>query len=386
MSGCASVKNDMMVGTSVDYNLVVEKVGNELLFLNVVRGFNRRPMYFTTFTSFKGSMTYGVETGGIYIPFGKFGTTPGAVYSVAPKVTYSSNPLVEIAVLNNTKDFTDGMLNPIPLRTIMFFLQQGWYSEQLLYLFVRNIKIDKILYGNYPEEPEKFEAFRNKLKELFDPAKVSCEITEYARAVEPIGPPFNANEIKPDLKTMIELHKAELKLDGVGSKGAGAYEKYQLKPAREQKEYVLQCRDKNTLNILHRLKEESSVKCEEIEKCIGVMTLRSPEAVIYYLGQIMRAQDQNKTLDPKIKITGCENEEPVPLFVARKSTPADKAPYVAVNYDGDEYVIPRLNDSGKRCETDRSMQILELVSLLIAKQVSAKDLPPPASVVAPIGR
>ena len=42
--GCAMLPKEKIAGTSTDYNLIVEKVQNEVLLLNIVRSSKRRPI------------------------------------------------------------------------------------------------------------------------------------------------------------------------------------------------------------------------------------------------------------------------------------------------------------------------------------------------------
>lgn len=93
--GCAVLPHpkDEIANNTTDYNLVVEKAQNEMLLLNIVRASKRRPMYFTGLNLVHGSMTYGLQTGSLTIPFGKFGGGVGSgsfngAYSIVPSASY----------------------------------------------------------------------------------------------------------------------------------------------------------------------------------------------------------------------------------------------------------------------------------------------------------
>ena len=107
---------------------------------------------------------------------------------------------------------------------------------------------------------------------------------------------------------------------------------------------------------------------------------------MYYLGEIVRAQkiaDKTIATRPKLK-EGKAGECQPWLFVAREAGAEDTNPFVAVDYEGTRYVIPRTH-SEQLCPDDRSTQVLSLIALLTAKQ-SASDLPVPVGVVTTIGR
>src|SRR5512147_3101575 len=94
-TGCAVFPKDKMIGSSTDYNVVIEKAQNDMILMNIVRASKRYPMYFTNFKQLRGSMSYNFSTGGITAPFGKFGLgAPGEAtsYSIAPSISYSTNP------------------------------------------------------------------------------------------------------------------------------------------------------------------------------------------------------------------------------------------------------------------------------------------------------
>ncbi len=112
--------------------------------------------------------------------------------------------------------------------------------------------------------------------------------------------------------------------------------------------------------------------------------IRSPEAILYYLGQHMRVEEEQGVM-PEICVQG--NLQPI--FNAVGGAGCGQG-IVSVRYDGARYVIPRearehaacvAGEDAKRrfspvaCVAGRSMQSLSLLNQLIALQKSAKDLP-----------
>src|SRR6185369_10824310 len=213
LAGCAMLPKERIASSTTDYNLVVEKVQNEMLLLNVVRASKRRPMYFTGFNLLRGSLSYNFQTGGINIPFGKIGAGLDGAYSIAPSVSYSTSPSFDLAVWD-TKEFTTGIMTPVSMDTVYYYLVKlGWPKEMLLHLLVERIELynnDKLSakYENYPEDKAKFEAFQAKLREL-----LKCRFVSRER-YEPIGPKLKAGEMV-DLKQLLDVHNAGLTLNRI---------------------------------------------------------------------------------------------------------------------------------------------------------------------------
>jgi hypothetical protein len=383
VTGCAAIPKGQIAGGSTDYNLAVEKAQNEMLLLNIVRASKRHPMYFTVLNDVKASMVYTLSTGPAYIPLGKFGSNPGStsLYSIAPNATYTTNPLFDVALLNS-KDFVRGMLESVKPDTFDYYWQQGWPKEMLLYLFIHRIQKGRHTYKNNPFD-ETFGDFQKEIERIAD-NECDLVVTEVPPGL--IGPEITAELAAADLQKLIELHKAGLTLTPA-QKTREKIATYQLKSLK-QGEYAIECRTGRDGNVSARYKvlPDSPVQNVADRTAEANIYLRSPETILYYLGQILRAE---KIADDKIakppKLKGGKDRPCEPwLFVAREAGAEDTNPFVAVDYEGTKYVIPR-TDSEKLCPEDLSTYVLSLVSLLTAKQ-SASDLPAPTGVVTTIGR
>ena len=137
-TGCAVFPKDKMIGSSTDYNVVVEKAQNDMILINIVRASKRYPMYFTNFKQLRGSMSYNFATGSITVPFGKVGlggSGAATSYSIAPTISYSTNPSFDLNVLDD-KEFLQGMTTSVSLEMIDFYLKQGWPDLMLWNLFI----------------------------------------------------------------------------------------------------------------------------------------------------------------------------------------------------------------------------------------------------------
>jgi hypothetical protein len=378
-AGCAMLPKEKLASSTTDYNLVVEKVQNEMLLLNVVRASKRRPMYFTGFNLLRGSLSYSFQTGAITIPFGKIGTGLNGAYSIAPSVSYSASPSFDLIVWDN-KEFTAGIMTPVSMDTVYYYLVKlGWPKEMLLHLLVERIELysnDKKLatYENDPENRKKFEEFQAKLRDL-----LKCRFVSRERS-EPIGPRLQAKDIQ-DLKQLIEVQKAGLTLNSVTE---GNIEWYQLSSKKTDYFYSCGAENESEVSTYHITDVKGQSLSGNENKQEYRIFLRSPEGILYYLGEILRSE-VDKGYVPMIEV--CESRPTVPLFVVSKSGGDDSLPIVSVDYEGTKYSIPGnlATDVDDGCRGDRSMQVLTFVSQLIAGQKAGMIAPVTGAVTA-VGR
>jgi hypothetical protein len=403
--GCGMLPKQNLANTTTDYNKVVEKAQNEMLLLNIVRASKRHPMYFTDFNLFRGSVAYDFQTGGITIPFGRIGSGLDGSYSVAPNFRYSTNPTFDLAVLN-TQEFTRGIMDCVPVEQVAYYWRQGWPRYMLLYLLVERIEArgkkelaecphgyrngEVCSYKNDPDHKAEFKRFQDKLAMIIDEEKYN-EFTSQPE-YKTIGPKIEATNLV-DLKDLVEAKKAGLTLRPLDAKGKPLDEKG--KPVDKQRIEYYQLASATTIYALQSGQPQSKDSVAFVgpgdsrgDKGKYTFYIRSPEAILYYLGEIVREQTRKEREKPfSIKVDrereGCKQKEE-PLFVVHTSTGNHESSSVAVDYDGTRYSIPR-TDSQDPCVVDRSMQVLSFVAQLIGLQKKGEK-PPVTGVVTTIGR
>lgn len=412
LTSCAAIHNEQVATSATDYNLVVEKAQNEMLLLNIIRASKRHPMYFTSFNLFRGSITYDFQTGSITIPFGKIGTGLNSSYSIAPNIRYSTSPTFDLAVWD-TQEFTRGIMNPVPMKTIDYYWQEGWPKELLLHLFIeridkvksdssefyddefnsqgknaqelfKKVRTDKSFSGtkackedkraidclneilriplfsdsvmknlpktdlsadikklikqtvkqrklqfddlsddeqkaikklnrltiehaykeespkmvtpghvfetfdNYPPNREKFKAFQDELRGII----LDCNIVS-KETPESIGDTTTASDAK-NLKKLIEVHKAGLKLEPA-EEGSTKYRLVSMKT-----DYEFNCKDR-----VIQAARTSETSLPSKDGYVHKIYLRSPEAILYYIGEIVRVETHagsQQDSQPKIRV------------------------------------------------------------------------------------
>ncbi len=436
--GCSSHRQ--LATQAVGFNLAVEKSQNEMLLLNVIRAKDRLPMYVTGISSMNGNFqtTLSSSVGASlsrakgHVPAGLDTITRGVTPSAT--ATLSTNPTFTLAVLD-TQEFMRGFLAPVDKDTLAYYWDQGWRPELLLYLLVQRVEIEvkspgqspqAFVFENYPDSEQKVP---NKLKDF------GCWLHGFlaqkpriAQAVVPesIGPPLSKDAVG-DVAKLVQVAKEGMLLTKVADQDA-----YQLQRPRTDLRFTLDEPRQDALAWISSCGKESSLAPETLAEKprnpkdlrqqyyqflanakgkMGVtqqgpatdttvtftFILRSPEALVYYLGELTRVANQSgSSRIPYICIQGRYQ----PLFVA---LPAGRCedPLLATDSGRGSFAVPPAltagtaganlscdeeHDAGEvrfeevGCESGRSMQALRLLSQLMSLQKSAKDLPSTAVV------
>lgn len=468
-AGCVA---NRLAPTIVNYNLAVEQAQNEVLLLNAIRSAKKQPFYLTDISKINGSIKRDL-TASVAAPFGSLHKGTGANNTTTAGATYTVNPTFDVNVLNS-QDFMKGFLRPIDPDLFAYYWGQGWPRELLLYLFVQKVQVQTsegnlITYDNHP-----------RFEEADDPA--TSELACFGRWVtsflsgdphliptEPenvkVGPSLGDAKIS-GFNDVIGAEKGQLSLELVDPNPAKPL--FQLK--RQKRDYTIvvrsqdykECDRKPRADIedLTSLEVGASmagviqappaveieipsadkidqpvashihgwgVATESGKKKTGkivqnlVLSLRSPEGVLYYLGQLMRLE-QHSGLTPRITVAAKNDEYKLtPLFVAFPpdgiSDGGEKLPdcrqrsVSVTDGEGEVYIIPRrpqiqqaksplqaalgesnpLKNKGQltpadyfgrldNCEPGESMRVLSILTQLIGLQKTAQDFPPTTTV------
>jgi hypothetical protein len=443
-SACVSSR---LAPTVVSYNLAVEQAQNEMLLLNAVRAAKKQPLYLTDISKITGSIKRDL-TASLTLPFGYLHGGIGANNTASPGTTYSVNPTFDISILD-TQDFMRGFLRPVDPEVFAYYWNQGWPKDLLLHLFVQQVEIigsapaDKtILYDNHPRsEPkggnEDLMCFNEWVSAFLaaTPHFISTD-TEHSR----FGPTLSDTKIQ-GFSDAIAAEKQGLRLELVPSKAASTStsdtaQQFQLKIIKKEyklqvgpRELALHCpglqfetRDEinepvaSHLHILGftraTIGQADAPKTKEEVKEI-VLKLRSPEGIIYYLGQIIR-MERNNRLVPRVAVELQKDRYGlVPLFVAFPTSggdekitgfpPCRKNSVKITDAEGERYIIPRepwkipskdqpglsslsdlkLDDYIQPidgCDSGESMHVMSILTQLISLQKVAQDFPTTSTV------
>ncbi|MFT5291008.1 MAG: hypothetical protein ACI8QS_000480 [Planctomycetota bacterium] len=372
VSACAAPLGTHRVApTAVDLNKVLEQTHNEIVLLNIVRASKHLPQHWSALTTLRDTETLEYGTGGIGIPFGGASIDN---YSVAPSAKWVTKPGLEMAV-QVSSEFTRGIMQPIDLQQLQYFLEQGWPPSFVFHLGVREISVTKQTrsqgewvntttqaYTNRPDAEMQFEGYA-RFSRLLD------QLLERGLAVaERRGSALEERSFhlyQPSGKALAALRSADFDLTPNGLGRAIA---------------VVPTTRSLILAIDGPVSEEgdwteagNSVAVDASgpnERFVFTLVMRSPESLIYFLGQVLRAQEGSQSFVPTYGERGREHA----LFTAGVGTPDDPAA-VSVEHGGQLYIIPPAT------QTDRSLMTFSFASLLINLNRSRKDLPT-SSVIA----
>ncbi len=427
-SGCSSHRQ--LATQAVDFNLTVEKAQNEMLLLNVIRAKDRLPMYMTGISSLNGNFSTSLSAGsGVSNTHSRQREpsvvdtlTRGATASLGTAV--SANPSFSLAVLD-TQEFMRGFLMPIPMDMLGYYWSQEWPRALLLYLLVQRVEIEFPNGGiqvlrNYPNSAS---------TELKDLKTFGCTLRDFlarnprfeAKALrQDVGPPLSEAAFN-DVTKLIQVSR-----DGYELSRDSGQSSYQLRKIQTEKHFALNDKpsyDKNTTDFPDAKYVKSCEDADPISaaappsgdaktgKLAGeqepyqqaaaagmirvqltglkslTLVLRSPEALLYYLGELARLANRKEF--PKIPYICIQNRFQ-PLFVALPSGRCQGS-QVEVNGAGGKFSVPAASedtiaksycdegdiriDDANQCDAGRSMQALRLVSQIMSMQKSAKDLP-----------
>ncbi len=415
IAGCTQ---QLVAGRSIAYNKAVETTNNQQILLNAVRASKRYPMHFTGISSVTGSSPISGEIG-VDIPV--IGAAKSS-FVASPSISLSSGTSHELAVLN-TQDFYQAILSPIDVDTVVNYTRRGWPLEVLTYLFVQDVGINKEYFTG-----EIFDSLRTfcnnqdfakknrictKIDERFSQIKSECEESIRDKIILADNDPS-----KSCFTGVYEVFKSlDLKVKSKIDDSNGVKSiKTITEIGKKTKEETVTEPKKETILVLEFMNfNQSPEKCNigkiELDNCerkefpfstspdnpgflsaddptetnetkentdgeedkkseILTIELRSPQGMIFYLGEIIDAHESKKnTRDILIDNGFCR---PHDLFSVEKGQGVDGP--VSISFESERYTIPH----NAKCRNDGnnpSMQTLALITQIFNSRQSRKDLP-----------
>jgi len=191
LTGCAAV--DYFAPRAVTYNQQAENIKESVLMLNVMRAAYREPLQFTDFTQVTGQTSLS-GTAAFTLPFNPSPPTFAHADTASPSATLSGNQAFTVANLD-TQEFYEGILSPIPITSIDYYLEQGFPKALLLTLVIGRIDIGLnnntpvAFYNNYYSDH--YETFEQTVGALADLGLSS----EVVKTITNVGPPIPAGDI-----------------------------------------------------------------------------------------------------------------------------------------------------------------------------------------------
>jgi hypothetical protein len=350
--------------------------------LNVVRASERHPLEFTAIVNATGgaqasaALGLGATRVGLTVPFGLDSVR---TFSAAPSVSVQSSQNFVVQILDS-QEFVSGILRPLDMKTIDYYLQQGFPRGVMLYLIIDRIEVvdekGKVIrtIDNYPGITQ-----FGEFGEVVDGFIADNLKTETITDVVDLGPPIAGKDIaNADLQMRIDQAGILLERDakgdyrlrkrvnnvrfcyegGDGPDRCSATQEERQRPrnlaagkdgapAAEAKSFLLAPKQQQFARYRYRIFP------------------RSTEAIIYYLGEIIRFQNADPTGKTLVRVPVGRRGDSEPLFVLSSKGVSD--PLATISYRGVSYSAP--------AQGTRTAQVVNIVRQLISLNRSAKDIP-----------
>lgn len=372
-AGCVSMR-PTMTNFAIDYNRVVADTRNRMILLNIVRAAYREPTYYTAFNQIEGSLNVQASVSGEVADL--LGGTNTA-FKPTVNGSFQNAPTFTIVPLNSD-EFAKGMLQPVGSDTILLFLSQGWRSRMLAPLVVQKVECiyhDKVVatFDNGPMHYSPTLGFS-----AWQGIEFSAE-----KATPPPALTFNV----PAAKALELIAGGLLDKFGVDEKQTGGEAAMMTLTPPGSTQLVVTvpqpfrdgCSEKLTARIgdanSHLAAQFSASAVAVGKMSIGALgrpataddsyvsvTFRSPDEIVYYLGEVLRAEMGPTPLSHAITRDG-ENL----LFDALRNDSSDAV--IFIEHRGSKWSIPATDP---RVE-DRSLEVISLLNQLIASQTTLKE-------------
>jgi hypothetical protein len=397
LGACSSTSTPDFSEMSAKYANILEQYQINMIFQNIMRSSENRPVSFLDMPSINGSGSITVNpyasaffSGGVipynasYLPIsgGLSSITPGVSLTVGNTFNFTQSSL-------DNAVFWKGYLNILPIDTVKYFQQDHIPKEVIWSLIISQIEITEpngksTILVNNPLKPG-YPEFLKQLYELVD-AELGAYLIDTSVK---LGPPINIQEMKAQFGD-VSLEK--LKANGVAIKQLSGAPKFLYQPIQISQEYML-CLNKNLYSNFSQQSSDKGWYCQESfslddDKKSALKELqpklkiriRSTNDIFEYLGHVVRAQLADDpflvTLPPTSKTfnmnRGSSNK--YALIVVNKNKSAKKSFSSIESLDGNIYSIPN-EDSGY------SALAIKLLTEFMSLQKIPGSIPPSPAVL-----
>jgi len=369
------------------FNMAAARAERLMIVRNVMRGRDRTSMIFTRIQSFTGSMQRTVSANaGLTLNEGGDGG------SLEPGLTLGGqvSPSFNLAIMNDQK-FQRAMGSAIDLGLYRNLIDEGWRANLLHTLFIEKVvQGGRIIENNDPSDSERFRSFQNWLIDA--PRHRTLQVCAVSHP-DRFSPPLQG---APDLQGVAAVAAQHLEfapirrettagarpVPRVGPAAAPAREWRVVRPNTDRW-LSFDCSQAERTHtqgpgITNDDDEDDSPPTPSGSNRDGIY-VRSIEGVLFYLGEIVRAEgsDDNDPLLVNINNDDGSYSQQA-IFVVRQSGHPGTGDLVFRHDDGRTYYVSRPRPSGAHSE--RTHQVITLMLQLIGLLQEREDLPPTASV------
>lgn len=325
----------------VTFNEAQQKGNSQLLLLNILRAREKQPLAFSRFDVLRGGISANSSLG-LAVPFGAGSPANSSIATglgLSPGISQDIRP-------QEDQDFYRGILTPVSEETWALYQDQNWSPDLLFHLFVEDIKLTKLDFATVVrstnhicEEHEDVQdiavqcaAFKDgkaqidgmtnckllthliggrELVELTNDPGDSCRLLEFETFTEAllilgfhitqqttktdIGPPLQAGAFN-DLKWPFALKGSNVELASAGK----SFQFQHVSSDYAVSLSNLPCPERTNVAVAatSELAPQTDAAatqaadtpgCEHRAKLDIAITTRSPDGMIYYMGEVARA-------------------------------------------------------------------------------------------------
>jgi hypothetical protein len=394
---CGSAGTPDFGQMSAKYANTLEQYQINMIFQNVIRSSENRPVSFLDMPSINGSGSITTNpyasaffTGGIlpynasYLPIngGLNSITPGVSLTVGNTFNFTQSSL-------DNAVFWKGYLNELPIETVKYFDHNHIPKEVILSLLISQIEVTDsngktVTLINNPLRPD-YPEFQKQLYELVNAEFGAYPITSSAK----LGPPLNMQQVRTRFG---DVSIEKIKESGIAIKQISGAPNFLYQPIQITKEYKLCMRKDLYTNFVsepdnkswycqdtHNLDNAQKSAAKKSQPTLTV-SMRSTNNIFEFMGQVTRAQLQGPpfilTLPPTAKTfntnRGDLNKYALLVVEKNKSTPRPFSSIEAL--DGITYTIPSENNG-------YSALSIKLLAQLMSLQKIPGSIPPSPAVL-----
>lgn len=392
-AGLVACSKAEITHTAVSYSEALAEFGNKLILANAVRASQGFPMYFAALGAVTGKTNLQSSLANT-TNFDILGLTS---YSFNPKITYDKG-LSSIGVNSlQTKEFMKEFLRPVDINLVKSYLDKGWPRSIILMMFVDTIRVKRedhdVVQSTFNAACSNRQRYGKKVINLCASVEKTisiCNQTEPRRRTIRSGGKLKSVYIfENDPREMCDYlffrdFANKLSLMGLTLKvvPGKAREKVEKKVVEKIKNRGASILDKtiehkklstsgNTIEInliTHNSVIETVKLREGGSEFEDTVVLRSPQGMIYYVGELIAAQlDPDDPFLPEV--TSRHGVEP--LFLINRG-PSSGGSAVSVRHQGALFSVPRTSYGNRN--RHRSLQVMALIQQVINLNTSEDQL------------
>jgi hypothetical protein len=369
------------------FNVAAAQTERLMIVRNVMRARDRTSMIFTRVSGFHASMQRTLSGTATFTQAPQVNNQ-----RFAPGVTVSgqATPSFDMTVLDDER-FHRAIETSIDLGVYQMLLQGGWRANLLHTLFIDRIVADGRDYENDPASPAGYAAFQQLLRSHPGGLQICTKSETHA-----FGPPLAASG-HTDLQGLAAVAGQHLQMT------QDDHNAWRLSRSDVTRWFAFDCNDPGQAFASVRVelpgqesRSDTSLSVHYVSSGLHGQSVgesrddnrvyvRSIEGVLFYLGEIVRAEqrahpDDDHPLTVGIDPDGSGHVYEQALFVVHRAANGHPEGIVFQHEDGQTYYVPYPPLTAGRGNQDRTHQVISLLIQLIGMLQQQDEIPSTQSV------